>query len=279
VAQGGKLPLVALNDSAAGEKTPAEWRCYSPTCLDPAKQRYVDPKCKLYCTTPALAGILDNCTDPRPPPIAKVIRVNATDVWGAVRSAGCGEIRTPELVVMATRVLLIGQCRNGNATRQALMDAGGGVDVGDGGGGGGGGSGGSGERASLGDDMREDRIVSIASSDGGRTWDPSSYRVLTPRGRSDAPCTDVTVAVLVAADETIAVLLAADVTTFCLRLTLNVSVHGFALRETHALQSNHADLSREERLTCTTNKQSPTRSCSHATGLWALQCTTPFGRP
>lgn len=46
----GSLPLVALKDTDAQGET-AQWRCYSPTCLDPSRTRYMSGSgCRLYCT-------------------------------------------------------------------------------------------------------------------------------------------------------------------------------------------------------------------------------------
>ena len=56
----GTLPLVAVHDAGAGGGS-AQWRCYSPTCLDAGGTRSL-PGCSLYCTHDSeLATELDEC--------------------------------------------------------------------------------------------------------------------------------------------------------------------------------------------------------------------------
>eukprot|EP00038_Savillea_parva_P015785 m.14881 g.14881 ORF g.14881 m.14881 type:complete len:494 (-) comp3211_c0_seq1:244-1725(-) len=156
-AKGGTVPLVALDDRSASSSDNA-WRCYSPTCLDATNTHYTNTSCTLYCSEDsALEDVLDNCTDPTPPPVAKVIQINATDVWGTKHATDCQQIRTPELVVTPSRVLLFGQCRNGHVNATTNLHG-------------------------LGDDMREDVIVSIAWE--GQSWNPNTYTALTPQGYS-----------------------------------------------------------------------------------------------
>lgn len=150
---------MALYDGGYNEQKNA-WRCYSPTCLDSTGTKYMNAShCREYCTTSALAEILQNCTDPVKPPTGRAIRVEPTDVWRNL-ATWCGQIRTPELTITPSRILLIGQCRNGNVTRNGH------------------------DSESFGDDMRPDRLVLIASTDGGQTWDPDSIQVISDRGCS-----------------------------------------------------------------------------------------------
>ena len=64
--QGGQVPLVALFDGSSGDDTP-QWRCYSPSCLDASRTRYVRGSyakgCAEYCTEQAsLTALLSACT-------------------------------------------------------------------------------------------------------------------------------------------------------------------------------------------------------------------------
>ena len=139
---GGELPLRALRDVSASSNA-TEWRCYSPSCLTPDGGAYKrGSHCHMGCTRDAeLAAILQNCTHPTPVVPGHELRIEAVDIWGAAAD-DCGMIRTPELVKTPHKLLLFGQCRNGNAS----------------------------SHSGLGDNMLSVKMLTIASTDGGASW-------------------------------------------------------------------------------------------------------------
>eukprot|EP00039_Didymoeca_costata_P007616 m.101771 g.101771 ORF g.101771 m.101771 type:complete len:468 (-) comp13756_c0_seq1:23-1426(-) len=148
--KGGTLPLVALYDSGNNEKSGEAWRCYSPKCLTNNNTKYKNgTDCILYCSEEELADILENCTDPVPPATGREINVSATDIYGKLAET-CGQIRTPEILNTGTRLVLFGQCRKANTYNNSL----------------------------IGDDMRDVRMLSVYSSDNGKTWSNATF--ITP---------------------------------------------------------------------------------------------------
>jgi hypothetical protein len=130
-----------------------------------------------------------------------------TDVWGA-KAVECGEIRTPELVKTPSKLLLFGQCRHASASAAVSNQVHGGATGGDGGGNGAAstsGRDGAGVDLAvkgLGDDMRTVRMLTVESTDMGRTWGniaivsaivsdsvfpPNIQRIASVRGLANLP--------------------------------------------------------------------------------------------
>ena len=157
VSKGGTVPLQAAygpSHDGSGDAL----RCYSPSCFVGSGPRNGTFKrgCGLYCTRPELAQVLQNCTDPQPPPSGREMNVSVANVWGDFALA-CGQIRTPELVATPSALLLFGQCRSANASNTPTPPDD------------------SSNPGDLGDDMRSVRIVLAASTDGGATWSSRGY--------------------------------------------------------------------------------------------------------
>eukprot|EP01065_Artemidia_motanka_P012817 TRINITY_DN1707_c0_g2_i2.p1 TRINITY_DN1707_c0_g2~~TRINITY_DN1707_c0_g2_i2.p1 ORF type:complete len:459 (+),score=154.32 TRINITY_DN1707_c0_g2_i2:57-1379(+) len=146
--KGGALPLVPLfdTDSKGGSD---QWRCYSPTCLNANHTQYTNTSCGLFCSRQAeLNGVLTDCINAS----GSEITADVTKVFADATAKGCGMIRTPELAVTPSGILLVGQCRD------APSDA----DI-----------------PNLGDDFRKDRMVAVNSKDGGKTW--TNYRYISEK--------------------------------------------------------------------------------------------------
>jgi hypothetical protein len=58
-ADNGSFPLVARFDTDS-QHGPSAWRCYSPTCLDKTKSKYVSGN--EYCSRPELKNVLTDCS-------------------------------------------------------------------------------------------------------------------------------------------------------------------------------------------------------------------------
>ena len=86
-------------------------------------------------------------------------------IFTAAEVAQCGNIRIPELTVTPSRILLFAQCRLANVSAPADLrgDLRGDLRAG--------------LRAGVGDDMIHAKVISKASSDGGRSWE--NFTVLT----------------------------------------------------------------------------------------------------
>eukprot|EP01047_Picozoa_sp_COSAG01_P088326 COSAG01_NODE_20730_length_938_cov_1.044100_1_plen_254_part_01 len=122
---------------------------------------------------PSLLRMASSVVAVPPAPRGRELRVNnLTDVWGSNWTHLCGTkagegmitgVRGPELVKTPNRLLLFGQCRRaagsvwGSSTEQLLG-------------------------SSLGDDMMHDRIVTAASTDGGRSWSNATFISVKARG-------------------------------------------------------------------------------------------------
>ena len=175
---GGELPLVALQDVSATSNA-SLWRCYSPSCLAANGTAYRrGSRCRMSCTRPELADVLQQCLHPTPPSHGREVNATVTNVWGRYAQA-CGLIRTPQLVKTPRKLLLFGQCRHANASA-----TGAGKDTGTDTGNGGGTEphGPQSPRPRLRDDMRSVRMLTTESWDGGRTW--GNITVVTAMARS-----------------------------------------------------------------------------------------------
>lgn len=175
----GTLPTVALDDEGRGGGTPA-WRCYSPSCLEMGPGGWVYKRgsgCSLYCTQPKLLKVLEQCLHPQPtppphaPPEGHEIRVNATDIWGPL-AARCGQIRTPELILTPSNMVLIGQCRVAPKPPSVVAPG----PAGDGK------IGGDASTPPLRDDMRDVMLVQVVSTDNGTSWGAPKF--ISEVGRS-----------------------------------------------------------------------------------------------
>jgi hypothetical protein len=162
----------------------------------------------MSCTQEAeLEQLLQQCQNPPAPSSGRQIRVNVTDAWGA-KAVECGEIRTPELVKMPSKLLLFGQCRHASASAAVNTRVHGGATGGDGGGNvtastsGRDGAGVDLAVTGLGDDMRTVRMLTAESTDMGRTWGniaivsaivsdsiilPTIHRIASTRGLANVP--------------------------------------------------------------------------------------------
>jgi len=102
-----------------------------------------------------LEGILQQCENPPAPSHGHEIRANVTDIWGSYAD-DCTMIRTPELVKTPNKLLVFGQCRHANASNEAIVSDGPEIV--------------SRLGLRLGDDMLSVRMVTVESTDNGKTW-------------------------------------------------------------------------------------------------------------
>jgi hypothetical protein len=137
------LPLYARDDRSAKSKA-KEWRCYSASSLSPDLKNYTNGTA--YCSHDAeIRDVLQNCAHPDP----HSITVNATMAFTPNDTAACAEIRTPELVLTPSAVLLFAQCRHSKKENT--------------------------RGAQYGDDFRQTKMIMKRSTDMGKTWGAMSY--------------------------------------------------------------------------------------------------------